>query len=73
MGTVLAPRDASAIAAWLGARLRELERGELSIRASAVGIEPYHRRALAGRFARVFRDAVARARLQGRGRAIGMS
>jgi hypothetical protein len=62
MGPVLPPRDADAIAAWLTARLRELERGNLEIRASATGIEPYHRRALAGRFAQVFREAVAEAR-----------
>ena len=61
MGPVIPPRDAPAIAAWLEARLRELGRGELSIRASAVGIEQYHRRALAGRFAQVFREAVREA------------
>jgi hypothetical protein len=62
MGTVLPPRDVPAIAGWLADRLRERERGTLAPRASAVGIERYHRRALAGDFARVFRDAVARAR-----------
>jgi hypothetical protein len=65
MGAVLPPRDSTAIAAWLAERLRELTRGELSVRAAATGIEPYHRRALAGRFAQVFRDASERARARG--------
>jgi glycosyltransferase involved in cell wall biosynthesis len=59
MGTVLPPRDVPAITAWLADRLRERERGTLQLRAAAVGIERYHRRALAGEFARVLRDAVA--------------
>jgi glycosyltransferase involved in cell wall biosynthesis len=59
MGPVLAPRDAGAIATWLVERLRELRAGTLTTRAAATGIEPYHRRALAGRFAGVFRQAIA--------------
>jgi glycosyltransferase involved in cell wall biosynthesis len=62
MGPVLAPRDVGAIAAWLTERLRELRAGTLATRASAVGIERYHRREQAGSFAAVFRDASARAR-----------
>ena len=59
MGLVIAPRDVNAIAAWLIARLRESERGELSVTAAAEGIAPYHRRAQAGMFAEVFRAAAA--------------
>jgi glycosyltransferase involved in cell wall biosynthesis len=62
MGPVLGPRDSAAIAAWLVARLREERDGKLALRASAQGIEPYHRRAQAGRFAEVFIEAAARAR-----------
>jgi glycosyltransferase involved in cell wall biosynthesis len=61
MGPVLAPRDAAGIASWLVARLREEREGKLSTRAAAQGIEPYHRRAQAEAFARVFREAKGRA------------
>jgi glycosyltransferase involved in cell wall biosynthesis len=66
IGPVIPPRDVGAITAWLVARLRERERerGNFGFRAAAVGIEPYHRRALAGRFAEVFRDAQRRARAE---------
>jgi glycosyltransferase involved in cell wall biosynthesis len=59
MGPVIAPRDVEGIAAWLVARLHEAERGTVQVKAKAEGIEPYHRRAEAGRFAEIFR-AVAR-------------
>jgi hypothetical protein len=65
MGPVLAPRDSAAIAAWLVARLREEREGRLALRSSARGIEPYHRRAQAGRFAEVFNEAVRTARTAG--------
>lgn len=62
VGPVLPPRDPAAIAAYLEQALRAWRSGSYPLRSSPVDIERYHRRALAGAFAAVFRDAVARAR-----------
>jgi hypothetical protein len=62
LGPVIAPRDPEAIAGFLAGALRDWKAGRLPNRSGAVGIEPYHRRALAGQFAQVFRDAVDLAR-----------
>ncbi|HKY11769.1 MAG TPA: glycosyltransferase, partial [Gaiellaceae bacterium] len=59
LGPVIAPRDEVAIAAALAAALRRFRAGTWSIDAQATGIERYHRRALAGEFAAVFRAALA--------------
>lgn len=58
LGPVLAPRDEPAIADELARLLRAFRDGSFSTRAAAVGIERYHRRAIAGEFAEVFREAV---------------
>jgi glycosyltransferase involved in cell wall biosynthesis len=57
LGDLLPPRDEERIAALLEARLREVVAGGGSVRNEAVGIERYHRRELAGEFARVFDEA----------------
>jgi glycosyltransferase involved in cell wall biosynthesis len=62
LGTVLRPRDAAQIAEHLAAAIRAWRAGEFPSRSQAVDIERYHRRAQAGVFADVFRDAAARAR-----------
>ena len=62
LGTILPPRDEVAIAEFLARQLKLFRDGDFSIRADAVDIDRYHRRALAGEFAEVFRQAVARAR-----------
>jgi glycosyltransferase involved in cell wall biosynthesis len=62
LGAVLPPRDEAAIATFLATALEEFRAGRYAIQAPAVGIERYHRRALAGEFAAVFRHAVERAR-----------
>ena len=61
MGPVAAPRDQAAIAALLADALRRFRAGSYPVESSATGIERYHRRALAGEFAAVFRAAVVRA------------
>ena len=62
MGPVVAPRDEAAIAGLLADALRRFRAGAWSIDSQATGIERYHRRALAGEFAAVFRAALASAR-----------
>jgi glycosyltransferase involved in cell wall biosynthesis len=62
LGPVLPPRDAPAVAAFLADTLRDWRAGRFPARSDAVDVERYHRRALAGEFAAVFRDALARAR-----------
>ena len=62
LGPVISPRDAEAIAAFLTRTLRAWRTGQFSARSEAVDTERYDRRAQAGEFAQVFRDAVARAR-----------
>ena len=55
LGDVLAPRDEEQIAAWLLDKLRRFQAGTLSTSSQPRGVERYHRRALAGEFARVIR------------------
>jgi glycosyltransferase involved in cell wall biosynthesis len=71
LGPVLPPRDAPAIAAFLADTLHAWREGRFRSRTEATGIERYHRRALAGDFAQVFRAAVARAVVRGGGSVIG--
>lgn len=61
LGPVLAPGDGEAVAAFLAGTLRAWKTGAYSTRLQAVGLERFHRRALAGEFAEVFRAASARA------------
>lgn len=61
-GDVLAPRDEPAIAEYLAKQLRAFRDGTYRSDVRAVDIDRYHRRALAGRFADVFRQAVVDAR-----------
>ncbi|HLK35606.1 MAG TPA: glycosyltransferase [Polyangiaceae bacterium] len=62
LGVVLPPRDPQAICAELVRRLRQFRDGCLVPPKRAIGLDAFHRRRLAGDFARVFRDAVAFAR-----------
>jgi glycosyltransferase involved in cell wall biosynthesis len=62
LGPVVGPRDAEAIATRLADALHAWRAGKFPPRSSAIDIEQFHRRALAGAFADVFRTAVARAR-----------
>lgn len=62
LGTVLGPRDEAAIAEALERALRAFRDGTYAVDAAAVDIERYHRRAQAGEFAAVFRQAVDAAR-----------
>lgn len=62
LGQVIAPRDEAAIAAALETALRAFRDGRYAVEAAAVDIERYHRRAQAGEFAAVFRQALAAAR-----------
>jgi glycosyltransferase involved in cell wall biosynthesis len=62
MGPVVAPRDEAAIAAALADALGRFRAGTWPRASQAAGIERYHRRALAGEFAAVFRAAAAAAR-----------
>lgn len=57
LGPVIAPRDEPAIAAALERALRAFQAGTFSTRAGAVDIARYDRRAQAGEFAAVFREA----------------
>ena len=61
VGVRFAPNDVEAIAVDLIARLRAFASGEYSVDAPGVGIEVFHRRALAGQVASVLRS-VAHAR-----------
>ena len=58
LGTVIAPRDEEAIAAFLAAALRRFRAGEPAPSIDPVDIERYHRRAQAAQFAAVFEQAV---------------
>ena len=65
LGDLLPPRDEAAIAENLAVRLRAFTNGgdgRNAVATEATGIERYHRRALAGEFAAVFRDALRDAR-----------
>lgn len=62
LGPVLPPRDAEAVATYLAGALRAWKAGRFPARSEAVDVDRYHRRALAGDFAEVFRAALARAR-----------
>jgi hypothetical protein len=59
LGPVIAPRDEEAIVAELVRALRSFRAGTFPRSAGAVGIERYHRRAIAAEFAELFRDAAA--------------
>jgi glycosyltransferase involved in cell wall biosynthesis len=67
LGPTIHPRDAGAIAAELGQRLREFERGvyRLDTGRNATSLARYDRRALAGEFAQAIRDAASDARRPG--------
>lgn len=62
LGVVLPPRDEAAIAAYLAGELRAFVAGRWQVEPRPMGLARFDRRALAGDFARVMRDAVARAR-----------
>jgi glycosyltransferase involved in cell wall biosynthesis len=61
LGPVLAPRDEPAIVDELVRALRAFRAGTFPRRAGAVGIERYHRRAIAAEFADLFRSVAPRA------------
>jgi hypothetical protein len=62
LGVVLPPRDEAAIAAYLARELRAFVAGARPVGPRPTGLARFDRRALAGDFARVMRDAVSRAR-----------
>jgi glycosyltransferase involved in cell wall biosynthesis len=62
LGVVLPPRDEAAIAAHLESLVNDFRAGKLSAKTTAKPPARFSRRALAGDFARVFREAVERAR-----------
>lgn len=62
LGDLLPPRDEVAIASYLEREVLAFMGGTLALRSSAVGIERYSRKALAGEFAEVMREAVSVAR-----------
>jgi glycosyltransferase involved in cell wall biosynthesis len=62
LGVCLPPGDDAAITTHLVRLLRDFRDGQLDPMAHPVDIERYHRRAIAGEFARIFRAAAARAR-----------
>jgi glycosyltransferase involved in cell wall biosynthesis len=62
LGPVAGPDDVPAIAEILERAIAAWERGEWSARSDAIGVSRYHRKELAGEFARTFKDAVRRAR-----------
>jgi glycosyltransferase involved in cell wall biosynthesis len=61
LGDVLPPRDEERIAAYLEDQIRLFKTGRIAAAPSAVGIERYHRGALAGEYADVMREASLRA------------
>jgi glycosyltransferase involved in cell wall biosynthesis len=63
LGDILPARDAGRIAEYLERLLREFRDGRAPSQPLPVGIERYDRKALAGEFAEVFRQALAWARL----------
>jgi glycosyltransferase involved in cell wall biosynthesis len=65
LGEVIHPRDSEAIFATLSRRIRLFRDGQVAAIARAVNIERFHRRRLAGEFARVLRAAVDDARTKG--------
>jgi hypothetical protein len=62
MGELVGPRDEAAIAAVLERHLRAFVAGKPPAKMVARDAARYHRKALAGEFAEVFREASARAR-----------
>jgi glycosyltransferase involved in cell wall biosynthesis len=62
LGPAADPDDVEGIATILDRALRAFRDGAWSSRSDAVDVARYHRRALAGEFARTFREAAARAR-----------
>jgi glycosyltransferase involved in cell wall biosynthesis len=61
LGPACDPDDAPAIARELELALRAFVEGRYEARSRATGVERFHRRAIAGEFAQVMRDAVRRA------------
>jgi glycosyltransferase involved in cell wall biosynthesis len=62
LGPTADPDDVEGIATIVDRALRAWEEGSYSTQSDAIGVARYHRRELAGEFARTFRQAVARAR-----------
>ncbi|MEM9487719.1 MAG: glycosyltransferase [Myxococcota bacterium] len=62
IGPVIAPRDEVAIASCLAEQLRAFRDGTYKVTSEPHDIERYHRRAQAGEFTEVFRQALDRAR-----------
>ncbi|HVK63219.1 MAG TPA: glycosyltransferase family 4 protein [Polyangium sp.] len=56
LGVVVHPREPAAIAAALERIARSFQRGEPILPSRPVGLEPFHRRAIAGRLAEVVRE-----------------
>ena len=67
LGTAIHPRDEQAIASELEWRIAEFQQGHDRLDAwrKATGIERYDRRALAGEFAEILREAASTARRRG--------
>jgi glycosyltransferase involved in cell wall biosynthesis len=62
LGPIVHPREPAAIAVVLERALRAFQAGRSPVDKRPVGIERFHRRAVAGEFARAFRDAAQLAR-----------
>jgi hypothetical protein len=62
LGQVLDPDDVGAMALFLERTLQDFREGRYVPRAAAIDTGRFHRRALAGEFADVFREASVRAR-----------
>jgi len=62
LGDLLPPRDEARIAEYLARLLADFREGRSPAQSPPVGVERYDRKALAGEFAEVFRQAVAWAR-----------
>ncbi len=65
LGTVLPPDDPAAIATYLAAQLTAFSEGRFTTKTAPINIEPFHRRSLAGQFAKVFHSAVEHASRRG--------
>jgi glycosyltransferase involved in cell wall biosynthesis len=67
LGIVIHPRDEEAIASEFERRLSQFEHGHYRLDAwrNATGVRRYHRRALAGEFAQILREAASCARRRG--------
>lgn len=61
IGDRLRPRDEAAICELLASKLRAFRDGKYAVTSTAVDIAKYDRRAIAGEFARVMREAIRRA------------